>query len=76
MCFKPTGENMKTKPTEAKFNRYQHYAEKAAEAERKGNYAEAQDHWEVAKLSAKKTANRDWAEQRAEFCKRMHKKPF
>lgn len=67
---------MKLKPTEAKFNRYQHYAEKAAEAERKGNYEEAKDNWEVAKLSAKKTANRDWAEQRAEFCKRMHQRPF
>lgn len=76
MCFKPTGKNMKTKPTEAKFNRYQHYAEKAAEAERKGNYKEAQDHWEVAKLSAKTTANRDWAEQRAAFCKRVNEKPF
>lgn len=67
---------MKTKPTEAKFNRYQHYAEKAAEAERKGNYKEAQDHWEVAKLSAKTTANRDLAEQRAAFCKRVNEKPF
>ncbi|MDY2946571.1 ANR family transcriptional regulator [Actinobacillus pleuropneumoniae] len=67
---------MKPKPTEAKFNRYQHYAEKAAESERKGNYEEAQDYWEIAKLSAKTTANRDWAEQRAAFCKGMHKKPF
>lgn len=67
---------MKTKPTEAKFNRYQHYAEKAAEAESKGNYKEAQDYWEIAKLSAKKTANRDWAEQRAVFCKRVNEKPF
>lgn len=38
----------------AQHNRYQHYAEKAVEAERKGNYKEAQDHWEVAKLSAKR----------------------
>lgn len=67
---------MKTKPTEAKFNRYQHYAEKAAEAERKGNYEEAQDYWEIAKLSAKTTANRDWAEQRVAFCKRVNEKPF
>ena len=67
---------MKTTPKATKFNRYKHYAEKAAEAERKGNYEEAQDHWEVAKLSAKSTANLGWAEQRAEFCKRMHNKPF
>lgn len=67
---------MKTEQKATEFDRYKHYAEKAAEAERKGNYADAQDHWEVAKLSAKKTANRDWAGQRAVFCKRMHKKPF
>lgn len=67
---------MKPKPIDTKFNRYQHYAEKAAEAERKGNYAEAKDHWEVAKLSAKTTANLDWAEQRVAFCKRVNEKPF
>ncbi|AGQ39526.1 TPA: ANR family transcriptional regulator [Mannheimia haemolytica] len=67
---------MKTEQKATKFDRFRYYAEKAAEAERKGNYIEAQDHWEVAKLSAKSTANLGWAEQRAEFCKRMHNKPF
>lgn len=70
--MKPKPPNIKA----VKFDRYKHYAEKAAEAERKGNYEEAQDHWEVAKLSAKKTANRDWAGQRAEFCKRVQEKRF
>lgn len=59
---------MKTEQKATKFDRFRYYAEKAAEAERKGNYIEAQDHWEVAKLSAKSTANLGWAEQRAEFC--------
>lgn len=70
--MKPKPPNIKA----VKFDRYKHYAEKAAEAERKGNYEEAQDHWEVAKLSAKKTANRDCAGQRAEFCKRVQEKRF
>lgn len=65
------------KPKEnVKFNRYKHYAGKAVKAEQEGNYAEAQDYWEIAKLSAKSTANRDWAEQRAEFCRRMNQRPF
>lgn len=69
---------MKTQKStsEKVFNRYHYYAEKAAEAERNGNYKEAQEYWEVAKLSAKTTANCDWAEQRAAFCKRVKKKPF
>lgn len=67
---------MKTAEKATKFDRFRYYAEKAADAERKGNYEEAKDYWAIAKLSAKKTANRDWAEKRAEFCKRMHQRPF
>ncbi|MCW9698175.1 ANR family transcriptional regulator [Avibacterium sp. 20-129] len=59
-----------------KFDRYKHYADKAVKAEQEGNYAEAKDHWEIAKLSATSDKNQHWAEQRAEFCKRMHNKPF
>ncbi|QLB14035.1 hypothetical protein A6B39_00510 [Mannheimia granulomatis] len=67
---------MKTAEKATKFDRFQYYAEKAAEAERNSNYEEAKDNWDIAKLSAKSTANKGWAEQRAEFCNRMHNKPF
>lgn len=57
------------------FNRYRYYAEKAAKAERTGDYKEAISHWELAALSANEQ-NKKWAVARKAFCERMDFHPF
>lgn len=71
---------MKTKHKEtgrsvANFNRYRYYAEKAAKAERAGDYEDAISYWELAALSANEQ-NKAWAISRKEFCERMKDRPF
>ncbi len=71
-------KKMNTKQELGIFNRYKHYAEKAARIERAGNYPEAVKLWETAMLNAndKQKKQYEWAKASADFCRRMILKPF
>ncbi|PJG86191.1 ANR family transcriptional regulator [Conservatibacter flavescens] len=56
---------MKKKQT---FDCYSHYANKAANKERSGNYAEAAKLWGCALLFASLEASKKWCEARRDFC--------
>lgn len=58
------------------FDRYAHYANKAASKERSGKYADAAELWEIALLSAQLDESKKWCQARIAFCQRMTSRPF
>lgn len=58
-----------------RFNRYRHYSQQAASAERQQKWAEAIKAWEVAALNAVGD-NLKWCINRRLFCEKMARKPF
>ncbi|MFZ7224319.1 ANR family transcriptional regulator [Avibacterium avium] len=55
---------------------YKEAAEMAAEIEQAGDYRNAARLWGIAANLAKKMANQEWCEHRADFCRRVAMRPF
>ncbi|MFC0822085.1 hypothetical protein CDE51_04610 [Pasteurella multocida] len=58
-----------------KFNRFIHWSNVAANAERSKDYEQASKAWEVASLNAS-PLNKEWCKNRKAFCDRVAVRPF
>lgn len=47
---------------------YLDFAEQACALERENQWLQASEHWKQATVCPTKTANRNWAESRAQYC--------